>query len=132
MDSLQVRTGQVSLRILDDEGNERGIFRFNPEDVESARRVVALRDELDAKQEEFVTREKECDTAEKKIDLLNETVDYFKGAIDSCFGVGTSALVFGEAKSLSMFADFLAGITPYYTKASEKRLNKYRKPAAKK
>ncbi len=133
MDSLQVRTGQVSLRILDDEGNERGIFRFNPEDVEGAKKVVALRDELDNKQSEFVEREKQCKTADEKLDLLDETVTYFKSAIDNCFGIGTSELVFGQAKSLSMFSDFLVGITPYYSKASEERLKKYRnrKPTAK-
>ena len=56
MESLQVRTGQISLRILDDAGEERGIFRFNPEDVESARRVVSLQKELDEKQREFELR----------------------------------------------------------------------------
>ena len=132
MDSLQIRTGLVSLRILDDEGNERGIFRFNPEDINGAKRVVALRDELEARQEEFIKRDEECKTTEERVELLNEVVDSLEQAIDECFGEGTSKLVFGEAKSLSMFSDFLTGITPYYTKASEKRLSKYRKPTAKK
>lgn len=131
MDSLQVRTGQVSLRILDDAGEERGIFRFNPEDVESAKKVLALQNELEIKNNEFSERNKLCKTADERIELLSETVTYFRGLIDSCFGEGTSDLVFGNAHTLSMFSDFIEGITPYYTEASAKRTAKYKKSAKK-
>ena len=127
MDSLQVRTGQISLRILDDEGEERGIFRFNPEDIESAKRVIALQDEITTKMEEFTKRDEACTTAEERVALLSETVSYFRNIIDNCFGAGTSDLVFGTAHTLSMFTDFIEGITPYYTKASAERTKKYRK-----
>ena len=60
-----------------------------------------------------------------KIELLNEVVDYFKSAIDSCWGEGRSKLLFGDYKSVSMFADFFNGITPYYAEASKKRKQKY-------
>ncbi len=131
MDSLQVRTGQVSLRILDDSGEERGIFRFNPEDIESARKLLALQEELEVKNEEFTKRNAECKTADERIALLSETVTYFRGLIDNCFGEGTSDLVFGNAHTLSMFSDFIEGITPYYTEASAKRTAKYKKSAKK-
>ena len=125
MESLQVRTGQISLRILDDAGEERGIFRFNPEDVESARRVVALQKELDEKQREFELKSATCETSQGKVDMLSEVVSYFKGLVDQCFGEGSSKLVFGDANTLSMFYDFFEGIIPYYQKASEKRMSKY-------
>ena len=125
MDSLQVRTGQISLRILDDAGEERGIFRFNPEDIESAKKVVSLQGTLEEKSKEFEARNAECKTAEEKLELLAETVDYFRGMIDDCFGEGTSDLVFGNAHTLSMFTDFIEGITPYYSQASAKRTSKY-------
>ena len=131
MESLQVRTGQVSVMILDDGGNERGVFRFNPEDVESAKRVVALQDNLKVKNEEFLERNRNCKTAEERLDLLSDTIAYFRGAVDECFGEGTSDLVFGDAHTLSMFSDFIDGITPYYAKASEERTSKYKKPAKK-
>ncbi len=125
MESLQVRTGEIKLQILDDSGDERGIFKFNPEDVHVAQRVFNLQKEFDAKQDEFQARTKTCKTDEEKVNLLNEVVDYFKGLVDDCFGEGTSALVFGNANTLSMFEDFFTGITPYYQKASEKRMAKY-------
>lgn len=131
MDSLQIKTGVVNLRILDDEGNERGIFKFNPEDIESAKRVIELQDKLVASEEAFAERCKDCKTAEEQLSLLTETIDYYKGIIDECFGEGTSQLVFGDAHTLSMFGDFIEGITPYYKKASEKRTAKYRKQPAK-
>ena len=131
MDSLQVRTGQVSLRILDDAGEERGIFKFNPEDIESAKRLLEMQEELTKVNETFAERNKECKTADERIALLSETVNYFRGLIDNCFGDGTSDLVFGNARTLSMFSDFIEGITPYYTEASAKRTAKYKKSAKK-
>ncbi len=125
MESLQIRTGEIKLQILDDNGDERGIFKFNPEDVHVAKQVFGLKDEFDMKQAEFQEKTKLCKTDQEKIELLNEVVDYFEGLIDSCFGEGTSELVFGGAKTLSMFEDFFVGITPYYQKASEKRMAKY-------
>lgn len=125
MESLQIRTGEIKLQILDDSGEERGIFKFNPEDVKVAERIMGLQEEFQIKQKEFQAKVPECETAEAQVKLLTEIVDYFKGLVDECFGVGTSALVFGDSNTLGMFEDFFTGITPYYQKASEKRLAKY-------
>ena len=80
MESLQVRTGQISLRILDDSGEERGIFRFNPQDVEVAKRVLDLQGELEIKNKEFEEQVTKCETTEEKVNLLAEMVKYFKGS----------------------------------------------------
>ena len=125
MESLKIRTGQVNLQILDDLGNEKGVFSFNPEDVASARRFVEIQKELIEKQNEFQTRTDECTDDKSKLDLMNEVVDYFENMIDECWGKGTSELLFGKAKSLTMFSDFFEGIAPYYSKASEQRKAKY-------
>lgn len=127
MESLQIRTGEIRLRILDDSGEERGIFKFNPEDVESAKRVMQLQSELQEKQKEFEIRSEACETDTEKVEILSEIVAYFKGLVDQCFGEGSSKTVFGNANTLSMFEDFFAGITPYYERASKKRMEKYRK-----
>lgn len=127
MESLKIRTGQVNLQILDDYGNERGIFSFNPEDVANAKRFMEIQKELVDKQAEFEQRESKCKDDESKVNLLNEIVDYFEQAIDSCWGEGSSKLLFGEAKTLSMFSDFFEGIAPYYEEASKKRKAKYLK-----
>lgn len=125
MESLKIRTGQVNLQILDDAGNERGVFSFNPEDVANAKRFLELQKELVVKQEDFEKRSGKCKDDESKVDLLNEIVEYFESAIDSCWGEGTSKLLFGDAKTVSMFADFFEGIAPYYAEASKKRKAKY-------
>lgn len=127
MESLQVRTGQISLQILDDNGEPRGVFKFNPQDIESAKRVFALQSELPAKQAEFDARIEEVNSDDEKLALLSDIVDYFNDAIDNCFGAGSSAVLFGGAKVLSMYEDFFKGITPYYEKASKQRTSKYRK-----
>ena len=127
MESLKIRTGQVNLQILDDDGNERGIFSFNPEDVASAKRFMEIQRELVDKQAEFESKVPECKDDESKVSLLNEIVEYFESTIDSCWGEGTSKILFGEAKTLSMFSDFFDGIAPYYAEASKKRKAKYLK-----
>ena len=125
MESLQIKTGEVRLQILGDDGEERGIFRFNPDDVASARRFIEIKKELTVKHEEFEAKEKLCDSDESRADLLNEIVDYFEKMIDECWGAGTSEILFGDAKSLGMFSDFFEGISPYYAEASKKRVSKY-------
>ena len=132
MESLKIRTGSVSLQILDDAGLERGVFTFNPEDIESAKRVIGLQQELEHKQSELDVKAENCETDEEKVNLLIEAVDYLEDLIDKCFGTGTSNLLFGDAKTLSMFSDFFEGITPYYEKASKARMAKYSKKPAKK
>lgn len=127
MESLQVRTGQISLQILDDYGEVRGIFKFNPQDIESAKRVFALQAELPSKQAEFEQRIEAVKNDDEKMEVLSDIVDYFNNAIDDCFGSGSSDVLFGGAKALSMYEDFFNGILPYYQKASEKRVGKYKK-----
>lgn len=130
MDSLQVRTGQVSLRILDDSGEERGIFKFNPQDVESAKKVFDAEAELEKTAAEFDKKAEACQTSEEKIDLLNEAVTYYENMIDNIFGIGSSQVLFGTAKTLSMFEDFFQGIMPYYQKASDARMSKYKRKSS--
>lgn len=125
MESLKIRTGQINLQIVNDAGEEKGVFSFNPEDVANAKKFLELQRELTFKQTEFEKKSANCKDDESKIDLLNEIVDYFESAIDSCWGEGTSKLLFGDAKTLTMFADFFEGIAPYYEEASKKRKAKY-------
>lgn len=125
MESLQVRTGEIRLQILDDAGEERGIFKFNPSDVKAAQNFLSIQEEFEHKYAEFQEQAKHCETAAQQASFLNELVDYFESMIDSCFGQGSSQILFGDAKTLSMFEDFFTGITPYYQKASEERIAKY-------
>jgi hypothetical protein len=125
MQSLQVRTGEIKLQILDDAGEPRGIFKFNPSDIESAKNVLAFQNDFNAKQLEFETRANQCETPEAKVELLDSVCTYFNTLIDECFGAGSSELLFGGAKTLSMYDDFIQGIVPYYQKASEERVAKY-------
>ncbi len=127
MQSLVIRTGQVNLQIVDEHGEEKGVFSFNPEDVACAKRFVEIQRELVEKQKEFEAQSSKCKDDESKINLLNDIVEYFTATIDSCWGEGTSKLLFGNTKTLSMFSDFFEGIAPYYAEASKKRKEKYLK-----
>ena len=126
MESLKIRTGEVRIRILDDRDEERGIFKFNPEDIETTKKFLNVQKEFEVKQKEFLDKSELCNTPDKKIELLSEIVDYLKTTIDDCFGQGSSQILFGDSCSLTMFEDFFEGITPYYEQASQARIEKYK------
>lgn len=127
MEQLQIKTGKISVKILDDDGEVRGIFKFNPEDIKSARKVNDLIDEFKVKTVEFQEKIEQAVEVADRIKLLDEIVDYFRNAIDSVWGSGSSNILFGNASTLEMFDDFFNGITPFYKKESAKRTQKYTK-----
>jgi hypothetical protein len=129
--TLQINTGEIKLDILDDSGECRGVFKFNPTDVESAKHVLELQSSFAEKQKEFEQRAKTVETPEETVNLLCALVEYFNSSIDSCFGENSSKVLFGDAKSLSMYEDFFNGITPYYEQASKARVAKYKKKSGK-
>lgn len=126
MESLKIRTGEVRIRILDDRDEERGIFKFNPEDIGTTKKFLNVQKEFEVKQKEFLDKSEMCTTPDEKIELLSEIVDYLKTTIDGCFGQGSSQILFGDSCSLTMFEDFFEGITPYYEQASKARVEKYK------
>ena len=126
MESLKIRTGEVRIRILDDRDEERGIFKFNPEDIETTKKFFNVQKDFEVKQKEFLDKSELCTTPDKKIELLSEIVDYLKTTIDDCFCQGSSQILFGDNCSLTMFEDFFEGITPYYEQASKARIEKYK------
>lgn len=128
MDSLKINTGKVRLQILDEDGNQRGIFTFNPSDIESAKRIIEIQKNFEMKNVEFQKRINATETMEEKITILDELVTYFEKIIDDCFGEGSSQVLFGDDKSVDMFYDFFDGITPYYEKASKERMARYIQP----
>lgn len=128
MDSLKISTGRVRLQIVDEAGNQRGIFSFNPSDIESAKHVIEIQKDFEMKNAEFQKRINAAETMEEKITILDELVTYFEKVIDDCFGEGSSQVLFGNDKSVDMFYDFFDGITPYYEKASKERMAKYIQP----
>lgn len=128
MDSLKISTGRVRLQIVDEAGNQRGIFSFNPSDIESAKRVIEIQKDFEMKNAEFQKRINAAETIEEKITILDELVTYFEKVIDDCFGEGSSQVLFGDDKSVDMFYDFFDGITPYYEKASKERMARYIQP----
>lgn len=127
MEQLKINSGIVRLQVVDDYGNERGIFQFNPTDIMTAKLLLDLQADFSAKQVEFDERERACKDDKERIDLLVEIVDYLEKCIDDCFGEGSSYTLFGEAKTLTMFQDFFDGIIPFYEKASQQRMAKYKK-----
>ena len=127
MESLQIRTGMLALNILDDNGEVRGVFNFNPQDVKIGQKVFDMIADFQVKQLEFDKKKADCSGPEDVLKLLNEMIAYYKEEIDSTWGENSSKTLFGDANTITMFEDFFSGITPYYTRESKKRTAKYKK-----
>lgn len=125
-DGFQIRTGKIKVPIRDDDDEIRGYFKFNPEDIKSARKIADLIEEYKTKSVEYAERAKLIETPEDNVRLLDEIVDYFKTSLDGVYGDGTSAILFGNASTLEMFDDFFLGIRSYYEEASEQRKAKFK------
>ena len=123
MDNFNIQTGRIGINIKRD-GEDVGIFYFNPSDIASARKIMDLKRDFEIKEKEFQQESKNADTTEKQIALLEEIVNYFRDKIDEVYGPGTSNLLFGEARVLEMFSGFFDGINKHYMKASQERLAK--------
>lgn len=125
MASLTINTGVVALDIYDTDGSCRGVFKFNPEDLVLAKNLLSLQKEFTDKRDEFEAKADACKSPEEQANVIIEITDYYKEKIDEVFGEGSSEILFGSAHSVGMFKDFFDGITPYFSKASEKRTSKY-------
>ena len=127
MGKLIINTGAISLDIEDSDGTKRGTFRFNPNDILIAKRMLDIQAEVNEKMTEFQQREEAITKPEDKVAFLYEVTEYYRKMIDDIFGEGSSQILFGDAHTLGMIVDFIDGITPYFNKASEKRMKKYNK-----
>lgn len=133
MSELHISTGAVRLDIIRD-GENVGVFRFNPKDIAEAQRYSEVVTEMEAKRVEYLQKAREIDAendVKKKIDFLVGFVQDMRADIDKIYGEGTSDLAFGDTLDIDMFFDFIEGLAPYYKKASSERTAKYKKKASK-
>ena len=134
MAELHINSGLVRLDIIRD-GENVGVFKFNPKDVGEAQRFGNVVAEMEAKREEYTKKASEADTsdnAKARVDFMVEFIKFLRNSIDGIYGDGTSELVFGKTLDVDMFFEFMQGIAPYYKNASTERTAKYKNKASKK
>lgn len=134
MENLQINTGVKRIMINDDPGK---FIEFNPEDVLFAERFYALIKVFEEQEAKFQTRLKQISENEAKdeygiplntqetFDLAIEICNFLREQLDKVFGAGTSATVFGETQSLSMFEQFFSGIAPFIQNSRASKVTKY-------
>lgn len=127
MDSLKISTGVIPLNIVDDNGDSRGIFKFNPSDLGTAEKFMNMQNDFELKQIEFTHKVESLEQSQpnEQISFMNEVCDYFKNSIDEIFGDGSSNILFGDAKTFGMFTDFFEGISPFYQIEANKKMQKH-------
>lgn len=133
MSELYISTGAVKLDIIRD-GENVGVFKFNPKDIGEAERFSEFSSSLNAKRVEYQEKAKALDengTDVERVKFLADFIRELRNNLDNLYGTGTSQLVFGDALDIDMFFDFMEGIAPYYKKASSERTAKYRKHSSK-
>lgn len=139
MDELRIKDA-VELAI---NGDENRIIKFNPNDLLFTERYYAMYAEFREKQKELEAKAEELENSElddngmpvnigEQIEFMKQTCQFVYEKIDGLFGQGTSQKVFGDALDFEMIGQFFEGITPYFNKVREGKVNKYRNTATEK
>ena len=130
MDSFVLKTGVQKIAIYESETDKeegiepRGIFKFNPNDVTEARKILELQADFITEQETYVEKEKACTTELEKMRVMEELATKYREKLDYIYGPGTSVALFGNALTYEMFVQFFEFITVKYKEFSEKRVSK--------
>lgn len=116
------------VRIVDEEGNERGIISFDAEDILFIDRVMRLSLEYKDKIKEYSEQAEAVENDElAQTKIVIELCEYMKSSIDKVFGEGTSKIAFGDMNNFGMFGQFFEGIAPLIDETRAQKTAKYRK-----
>lgn len=138
-DTLQISTGEKRIPITRD-GVSVGEIVFNPNDAVFAEKfyqlIAEFRETLTQYQNRAAELESNTSTDEndmpvnmgERLTLLKEVCDFVKVKIDSLFGPGTSAMVFGDTMNPDSFIQFFEGMTPFIQKARAQKVAQYTTP----
>ncbi len=136
MDALNISTGEKHIAVTRD-GAQVGEIVFNPSDVIFAEKFYRLIGEF---QEQFTQYQEQARAlAENKtvdangisanlgeqIALAKDACTFIYTKIDALFGVGVSAIVFGDAMSLEAIRQFFEGVRPFIQNARAEKIQKY-------
>ena len=133
MDNIRIDLGIK--KVLINDGPE--FIEFNPSDVAFAEQFYQLMKEFELKRVEYQARAAEIDAITEldpdgipvnfpdKLAIMREVCEFMREKIDDLFGKGTSQKVFGDARTLNMFEQFITGITPYIRAERKKKIEKY-------
>lgn len=130
MESFVLNTGVKKIAIYENDDDEkngvepRGVFKFNPQDVTEARKILELQSGYEQEKQEYIEKEKACETDLDKFKVLEEFANKYKGKLDYIYGDGTSMALFGNSLTYEMFGIFFEMITLKYQEFSDKRVNK--------
>lgn len=137
MEPLQITTGEKRIPIVRD-GVPVGEIVFNPSDALFAEKFYRLIGNLQTTLGEYKTKANALDDnaldgnglpldMDARVALVKDACLYVRGEIDSLFGPGTSAMVFGDSMVLSAFEQFLSGLVPFIQAARVSKVQQYTK-----
>ena len=132
---MEIKSG-ISIPV-ERNGKHVGDLCFDPSDVVFAEKIYDLIGSLGKTQAEYEAKAAslEADTrtdsfglpvnARDRLRFLREACEDMHGKIDTVFGDGTSAMVFGSALSLEAIGMFFEGLAPYMESARADKVGKY-------
>lgn len=106
--TLAMDSGAVRLPVVRD-GRPVGTLVLPVDDTAFLGRFYALLPRLEQQRADLTAALSDADAA-VSLAALNAACETLRGEIDTVFGAGTSALVFGETCSLGMVQQFFAGV----------------------
>jgi hypothetical protein len=116
------------------------VIEFNPSDLIFVEKFYQLIAQFEEKLKEYQARAEQNEKITSldadglpinmaaRLTLLRDSCDYICDRIDSVFGKDTSLKVFGGARTLDMFSQFLDGISPFISKTRVQKVSPYLNP----
>lgn len=136
MDTLQISTGEKKIPVVRD-GVSVGEITFNPQDVVFAEKFYRLINEFQMQFAQYQARARELEQdqttdengipvhLDQQIALTKEACQFAYEQIDTLFGAGISAMVFGESFVPDTIIQFFNGIAPFVQKVRAEKVAKY-------
>lgn len=141
MQNLNIDDGSITLCINQDQGR---LLKFNPRDLNFAKRFYSFMDDFSEKETELHTKAKRIDSKMEYdengvpvnigdiFELMTELDTYFREKLDFVFGEGTSNTVFGtvnlvsrDSKGNTILNNFIEGVAPFIESARKTEVTKH-------
>lgn len=129
MENTVLSLSSKTLRVpVERDGRRVGELTLTPDDPAFLNRFYALLPALEARRAALAQTDGAQHTAEA-LQALERAVAETRADIDTAFGAGVSAMVFGDVCSPAMLEQFFAGIAAVLRPAREEKLAEYLAPA---
>lgn len=125
---LSLASNTLAVPVMRD-GKRVGVLTLHPDDTAFLTKFYALLQTLEQQRATLAAKLDTNTTPQHVLETLQEACCCLRTEIDTVFGVGTSAFVFGEGCSLTLLQQFFEGVSVALRDARSAKLAAYTAPS---